>query len=652
MGTRTQETVTERLPRYIECKLDKYTETLLEGINKDSVDLKWNYDATEKEPIILPSMIPNILVNLRMSISVSEANKMPSHNLKDVCDSITTYLETRDINKAIEVIKCPDLPSFGSIIYDRETFESIYKTGKGSFINLGRYVYDEKKRIVKIIEIPYTTYIENIYDEIEKNFDKFENEVEDFHNGSDRNGVSLELYLKKSANVDVVINKLRKYTSFESKFSCNFTILDLDGKTPKLCSLEDIITMWITHRIKCIRRELKFDLDKIESELHLLSGLESIIPYLEDIIKIIRGSKNKSIAIETISSKYNLDEKQSEYVVSIRLINLTQDYIQDKLKTIEGLKTDRSRIVNTLSDNKNIEDIIKEQLEMVKSKFGKDRLTEIIYDDKQAKIDISNELIEDYNCRILLTKNFIKKHLKQSNNHKIATEDEILCDISSNNKDTIMLFTNLGNRYKIRCCDLKTVLPSTFGQPIKDLIPLEQGEKVIDVASIQDEVGYMVFVYENGKISKINIDKYINNYTKIKNCYSTESPLVGMKYIRKDVNILCISNEGKALIINTSEINAKSTKNASGNIGIKVDDAKVMYCIVDVKTDDVIEITTEKGKVKEFMMDDIAPTGKSNEERRLFEYLTGKRGNKGNFLVNVNATKDSISKITKIKKEI
>lgn len=642
MEIRIQEMETEQAPRYIEAKLDGYSETMLEGISKNSVDLKWNYDKTEKEPLILPSMIPNILTNLRMSISVSEANKMPSHNINDVCDSIINYIDTKDIKQSIDILKCPDLPSGGSIIYNKRTFQNIYNTGKGSFINIGKYRYDNKKNSIVIYEIPYTTYVENIYDEIEEHFSKFENEVEDFHNGSDRKGIGLELYLKKGANVDLIIQKLRKYTSFENKFSCNFTILDLDGKTPKLCNLENIISMWISHRTKCIKREHYFDLEKINNELHLLTGLKSIIPYLEDIIKIIRSSKNKIIAIDKISKKYNLDESQSKYVVGIQLINLTQDYIENKLKDIEVLDLEKNKIEDTLSKNENIENIIKEQLNFVKNKFGKPRISEIIYEDKKIIIEES-DLIEDYNCRILLTNTFIKKHLKQSDNHKVSDEDVILCDITSNNRDSILIFTNLGNRYKIECNKLKTMTPSSFGQPIKDLFDLEHNEKVIKIVSISEEVGYMLFAFENGKVAKVNINKYLGNYTKLKNCYNQESKLISLDYIKKDVDLMCISSEGKALIFDTKQINSTNSKNSKGNVGIKLDESIYLNeAIINVNGEECLKVYTEKEKEKEYDLKACSP----NKEKNLFEYFKGNRGSKGNFLFNTRKNNDKVIKLS------
>lgn len=619
-------------PRYIECKLDPYAETMLEGIKKHSVEMKWNYDATEKEPILLPSIIPNILTNFRMSISVSEANRMPSHNLIEVCDCIKSYIDTKDIDKSIEILKCPDLPSFGSIIYNKKAFDTIYKTGKGSFVNVGKYRYDEKKNTIVIYEIPYMTYIENIYDEIEKNFDKFESEVEDFHDGTDRKGLNLELYLKKGANVDIVVQKLRKYTSFESNFPCNFTLLDLNGKTPKLCSLQDIIEMWLTHRVKCITNEYNYDLDKIKNELHLLNGLKSVIDYIDEIVKLIRSSATKKIAIDEIISKYNLDEEQAKYIASIQLINLTQDYVLTKVTRIDELDKEKNSIETILSDKKNIYEIIKTQLDIVKKQFGKPRQTEIIYEDKVVTLT-KKDIIEDYNCRILLTTSLIKKHLKQSNAHKLKPTDEIIGDIQTNNKNNVYVFTDKANKYMVECNSLQTFTPQSYGESIYALFPkMKKDEKPLCVVSPNTEKGYMLIVFKNGKIAKVDIKSYISNFKLQINAFNQESEVVFIDYIEKDEDILLISTSGKGLIINSSDIGSKSSKTTKGIRGIKLDEGEEVVYSKVVEKDHHFTITTNKRDI-DYILDDKCECQQSKDERPIFEYIKGRNGNKGNNLI-------------------
>ena len=632
-------------PRYIECTLNKYAETMLDGIKKNAVPMKNNYDFTEKEPIVLPSMIPNILTNLRMSIAVSEANKMPSHNMEDVCNSIQSYIKTKDINKSIELIKAPDLPTGGSIIYDKKVFEQIYKTGKGSFSIIGNYKYDKKENTIHIYEIPYTTFVENIEQEIENKLDKFKNEISDYHNGSDKQGINLELYLKNGVNPNVVIQKLRKYTSFEDKFSCNFTILDLDNKTPKLMSLEDIITRWIKHRQTCIMNEINYDININKTKLNELYGLKIINNNLDETIKIIRASKNEKIASETLSNRFNLNKEQSEYIASIKLIKLNKEWINSKLSNIEILEKTNEDLKNKVNDEDYINNKIIEQLEEVKKEFNQPRKTKIIYEDVIGTAS-QQDLIEDYNCNIIITEqNYIKKFLKQSDSHKLKDGDSIIQEFKCNNKDTLFFFTNTGYRIKLSVNDLELKKPNALGEYIPTLLSniLLKDEEIIKVISIPENTnGYIINVYENGKISKINIDAYMSNHTRLAKSFNMESKLIDVKYANKDCDVLLLSNDGKALICNTERINSKASKSSQGNTAIKLnEECKVVLADINPNKEAILNINLIDDKLLEIRLDDIAPTNKPNEERSVYEYISGRTGNKGNLI-----TKKDIKSVT------
>jgi DNA gyrase/topoisomerase IV subunit A len=560
-------------PRYIECKLNPYSECMLEGINKNAVTMKWNYDATEKEPIILPSKIPNILTNLRMSIAVSESNKMPSHNMEDTCNSIISYIKTKDIEKSIELIKVPDLPSGGAIIYNKKDFEKIYKEGNGSFTLIGKYKYDKENNIITIYEIPYVTYIENIEEELEAKLDKFSKELIDYHNGSDKDGLKLELYLKKNADVNTVIQKLRKFTSFESKFSCNFVILDLDGKTPLCMSLEQIINKWIIHRRVCIKNELQFDNNKLNKKLHQLEGLKLILTDLDRAIYLIRNSKNDEEAIENIKMEFKIDNTQAEYIVAIKLLNINKGFISNKLKDIDNINKEISYISNILSSDNNINNIIIEQLEDVKKKYNQPRKTDIIYEDTIAEIT-SDDLIEDYTTTIIMSKEqYIKKTRKYSTTQKLKDGDEILNIQQCSNKGKIILLTNLGNAFLLNINDLEDKLPSQLGTYLSSLIDLQKDEYVLNMLVTDNYSGHVMIVFENGKIAKVPISSYKTktNRKMLSNSLSLESKVVSIYQIDNDVEIELTDSFGKQKTINTSDINEKSKRDT---IGVQVHNSK------------------------------------------------------------------------------
>jgi DNA gyrase/topoisomerase IV subunit A len=554
-------------PRYIECKLDAYSEYMLEGINKNAVTMKWNYDATEKEPILLPSKIPNILVNLRMSIAVSEANKMPSHNLEDVCNSLESYIKTKDVDKSIELIQVPDLPSGGSIIYNKHDFEKIYKEGNGSFTIIGKYKYDKENNIITIYEIPYTTYLENIEEELESKLDKFSKEITDYHNGSDKDGLKFELYLKKGADVNTVIQKLRKFTSFESKFACNFTILDLDGKTPKCMSLEDIYVRWIKHRQICIENELNFDKDRYNKKLHQLKGLESILNGLDKAINIIQNSKTEEEAKNNIIEEFLLDAEQTEYFLTIKLININKGFISNKIKEISNLETLIKDIDNMLSSEENINNLIIEQLQEVKKKFSKPRLTDIIYNDKVESIS-NDMLIEDFTTTLIFTKEqYFKKTRKYSLQQNIKEDDEVKTIIQCSNKDKAIFISNLGNAYFLNLWEQDEQLPSKIGQFLPNLLPLEKNEQIIGMLTTNQYKGNAVYVFENSKIAKIPLTSFETktNRTKLSNAITQENGKVLLiTQITDDINIELTDCFNKTKIINTKDINSKASKNTVG----------------------------------------------------------------------------------------
>lgn len=558
-------------PRYIECKLDKYAEYMIEGIEKNAVTMKNNYDATEKEPIILPSKIPNILTNLRMSIAVSEANKMPSHNLIDTCNSIEYYIKTKDIEKTIELLKVPDLPSGGTIIYDKKTFDSIYKTGKGSFINLGKYKYDKKTNTIIIYEIPYNTYIENIYDELEKNIDKFSKEIVDYHNGSDKDGLKLILYLKKDANVSTVIQKLRKYTSFESKFACNFTILDLDNKTPKLMNLETIISKWLQHRYNCINNETQFEINKAKIELNKLYGLQIILQDLDKTISLIRKSKSEKIAIKSLIDYFKLNQEQAEYISSsVKLININEEWLNNKINNIKSLEDTLLKLNSNLNNKEYIDSIIIQQLEYCKKTFGQPRKTEIIYEDTIQDIE-PEQLIEDYNIHLTLTKdNYFKKtqstSLRGNTSQKLKDNDSIIAELDSTNKSDILFFTNKCNCYKKHLYEFEDKKLSVLGDYLVNDLQLETDEKIEFMITTTDYKEQLITCFSNGKIAKTPLSSYFvkQNRTKPIKAISNKSKVINMFTIVDETKFICQSSINKVLIINSSFINPKASKTNSG----------------------------------------------------------------------------------------
>jgi DNA gyrase subunit A len=523
-------------PRYIECKLSKYGKSLLYNINKNNVEFKRNFDNTENEPLTLPSIIPNVLTNTSQSIAVGEASKIPAHNLIETCDSFISYINTQDIDKSIELLKCPDFSLGGQIPYNKELFEKIYKTGKGSFSIIGKYKYDEKKGKITIYEVPYETYIENIEDKVAECIEKgLFKEIIDYHNASDKDGIALDIYIKKNTDINKFVAKLRKYTPFESKFACNFTLLDLDNKTPQLMTLENIITKWITHRENCIIKEYEYDIEEKEKTLHSLYGLQIVNQDLDKAIEIIKTSKKESVALENLIEYFKLTQEQAEYISTIRLININEEWIINKIKNISKLEDEIKQLNIEKSDIKFIHNIIISQLEDVKKQFGKPRLTEIIYNDKTS-VSKTN-IVEEYGIQIVLTKSYLKKNRVFSEQQKLKDNDKVLEILSANNTNTIILLSNQGRVFNIKANDIETCKPSEMGEFIPNLLDLNKDEKIIKITIENQQLAILT---AEGKVLILNSNDMIGRtkqYIKIESAKFENNEVVGICEYKDSINI-------------------------------------------------------------------------------------------------------------------
>lgn len=639
--------------RYTGSKTTDYGMYMLKGIEKDAVPMKPNYDNSHIEPVIAPSIAPNILLNNSLSIAVSEASKIPPHNTNSLCNSITEYINTKDIDKAIEILQCPDFCNKGKIVYDKKTFEKIYKEGNGSFSLVGRYTYDKDKSIMYITEVPYTTTIDAIESAIIEKYDKgiLFKEVLDTRDASGKDGLRLEIKLKKNTNIEVFEKLLRSETPFESKYSCNFTILGLDY-IPYLMNLQGIYDTWIQHRINCIKNETQFDMIKNAEELNRLYGLKIINEDLDKAIQIIRSSKTEKIAVKNLIEYFKLNQKQAEYIATIRLLNINQEWIDIKINNILKLEKENTKLDIYYNSEKSIIKTIISQLEEVKEKFGKDRLTEIIYAQEDIIIEKS-DLVEDYNPTIVLTSKYIKKTRKYSDTQKLTEDDEVLQMVQCNNKDDILLFTNLGNCISRKVYELKDWMPSEFGTFIQTWLGeyLQKDEKVIYILTTNDWSENLISVFSNGNISKMNLAKskpLQNRQVAIKNIFNTDSPLMSIMATKQDIDVLMITQSGHGLIINTGisdskPINAVNSKNGKGVTGIKLDtknmsDDKVIGVLMNVNIDDSITLKTVKSKEIYTVLNDVSP----NKNGNLYDYLKGNRGALGNMLINLRKSKDKI----------
>ena len=433
----------------------------------------------------------------------------------------------------------------------------------------GKYRFDKKNSLIEIYEIPYTTTVEAIIDKIISlvKTNKIK-EINDVRNETDKSGLKIAIDIKKSANPELLMHKLYSMTPLSDSFSCNFNVL-ING-VPKTMSIKPILTEWLKFRIECIKRQTAYDLEKKKIKHHLLSGLAKILLDIDKAITIIRDTEEDSMVIPNLMKGFSIDEEQAEYIAEIRLRNLNKEYLLNRIKEREQLEQDMKDLEEIYKNEELIKDIICSELKEIGKKYGKPRKTEIIYHEEVKEID-EHELIEDYMAKFFLTKeNYFKKvtlvSLRSSGEHKLKDEDIIIQEIEANNKSEIIFFSDKHNVYKVKAYDIPEVKVSNIGHYLPNILDMEDDENILYFVITNDYKGHMLFTFENGKIAKIPLDIYKTkvNRKKLINAYNDKYKLVNMKYILEDIDIVLVRDKDKALLLNTSQIEEKSTKSSIG----------------------------------------------------------------------------------------
>ncbi|NGU31156.1 topoisomerase IV [Clostridium perfringens] len=630
-------------PRYTYCRLNKFSEEMLRDYKKGILNLIGE-EGEHKYPEVLSSDFPNILIKNNEGIAVGYACKFPSFNLKEICKATEEYIKNPDVDLT-QFIKGADFPTGGELLFSKSELVKLCEEGKAKITLRSKYKYDEKSRIIEVYEIPYCTTADTIINEVTeliksgKTKDILDIRDETGYNEeNEREELKVSIDIKKGKDADAIMRSLFHNTSLQCNFNANMNALV--DYTPTVLGVRGLIKEWLKFRKECVLKTLECNIEEKTKKLHILKGLEKVLLNIDKCVNIIRHSK-EDVIIKNLINEFGIDIKQATHISELRLRKINQDYIIKQLKDIKNLEEEVEDLKNTLKNPDRINNIIINRLREISNEYGKERKTEIIY---EYSNNISKEdLIEEYNCRIVYTKNYIKKHLKQSDNHKVKEGEIIIDDIATNNKSTLLVFTNKANRYKIPVYELEDLTPSAYGQFIPSLIQLEEGEEIIKIVSVDDSnKGYIVSVFENGKVAKVNIKSFMSNNKKLVNCFNTDSKLISIDYIEKDKDIFILSSEGKGLVFNTDKINSKSSRNTQGNIGIKLNEGfKVVAAIIDVTKDDRFTIHTEKGKEIFIMLDDVS----SNESKNWFNHLQGRAGNQGSFLYNTRSKNDLITNV-------
>lgn len=562
-------------PRYTEAKLDEICTEFFKDIEKNNVDFVDNYDNTMKEPILLPTTFPNILVNPNQGIAVGMASTICSFNLSEVCDAITRILKGKRVN-LIDIIPAPDFSTGGEILYNKAEMEQIYEKGKGSFKIRAKYAFYKKHNCLEITEIPYTTTVETIIEKVVGLMRSGKiKEISDIRDETDLNGLKITIDIKKGFDPELLMQKLFKLTPLEDTFACNFNLL-IKGK-PVVLGLREIIDEWVLFRIDCIKKSSAYDMKKKKEKLHLLEGLKKILLNIDKAIKIIRNSETDELVIENLMRGFKIDKTQAEFIADIRLRNLNKNYIIQRTNEIEKLISEIEELSDFIKNEKKIKDFIASDLMRIKKKYGQPRKTTYVNQDEIVVID-EEDVIEDYPCKIvLINSNYLKKLLP---NNKTQTEemklkdenDFVLEEVDCFNKSDILFFTNKGNVYKSKIYEIQETKPSIIGEYLPNLLQAENDEKITFICCTKNYSGKILLFFENGKAVKIPLVAYATktNRKKLVKALSVVSPLKKGFHIDKDVNLVVVMSNNKKTVISSSKIAEKKTKNSQGVQTVKI----------------------------------------------------------------------------------
>ena len=553
--------------RYTEAKLEGICSELFGDIDKNTVEFVDNYDSTMKEPTLLPVSFPSVLVNMNSGIAVGMASNICSFNLRELCATTIGLIKNPDFD-IFETLKAPDFIGGGLIVYDRSALEEVYSTGRGSIKIRARYSYDKSNNCIDITEIPATTTCEAIIDKIiEKVKAGALKEISDIRDETDKSGLKITIDLKRGTDPDKLMKRLYKFTTLEDSFSANFNILV--AGVPRVMGVAEILEEWIAFRTECVKRRVYFDLTKAKDKLHLLLGLKKILLDIDKAIKIVRETEEESEVVPNLMIGFGIDEIQAEYVAEIKLRHLNREYILKRLSDIDDLKESIEDMEDILNSKSRVKKIIVDELTKVSEKYGRDRKSEIIYDTDNEEEFV--EEIPDYEANLFFTRDgYFKKitplSLRMGGEQKLKEGDEMVCALNSKNSAELLFFTDKCQVYKAKASDFEDTKASALGDFIPSKLEFEKDEKPIYMAVTSDYKGYMLFVFENGKVAKVTMSGYATktNRKKLIKAYSDKAPIVAAMYIEEDTEIVISSTAGRHLLVNTGAISPKAAKDTAG----------------------------------------------------------------------------------------
>ena len=555
--------------RYTEAKLDGICAELFRDIDSDTVDMVDNYDATMKEPSLLPTTFPNVLVSANQGIAVGMASNICSFNLREVCDTAIALMKNPD-HDILETLPGPDFSTGAELLFDEAATREVYATGRGSFKLRAKWHYEKEGNLIEITEIPYTTATEVIMDKVAELIKAGKiKEIADMRDETDLGGMKLTVDLKRGVDPDKLMQKLFRLTPLQDSFACNFNIL-IAGM-PRVMGVGEILEEWTAWRMDCIKRRLFFQIGKREERLHLLKGLERILLDIDKAIRIIRETELEAEVVPNLMIGFGIDEIQANYVAEIKLRNINKEYILKQTKAISQLEQEIADMKDTLGSARKLKNVIIQELQEVSKKYGQPRKTEIIYQAVEAEPEEEEEDVPDYPVTVFVSKDgYLKKitaqSLRMSGEQKFKEGDSLLFSQETTNRADVLVFSDQFQCYKSRLSEFEDSKASLLGDYLPQKLGMEQGESVRSVVLTADYSGFVLFFFENGKVAKVPLSAYETktNRKKLTGAYSDKSALVAVYALQEDVQMALYASDGRTLIFSTAQLLPKTTRNTQG----------------------------------------------------------------------------------------
>ena len=554
--------------RYTEAKLSAICAELFRDIDSDTVDFIDNYDNTMKEPALLPTTFPNILVSANQGIAVGMASQLCGFNLGEVCDTTIAYLKNPDCDLT-ETLLAPDFPTGGEVICDVDALREIYSTGRGGVKVRARWRYDKKENLIEVYEIPYTTTTEAIMDKVAELIKAGKvREITDMRDETDLNGLKLTIDLKRGTDPDKLMQKLMKSTTLQDTMSCNFNVL-IAGM-PRVMGVRELLDEWCAWRTECVRRRVYFVMSKKKDKLHLLKGLKRILLDIDKAIKIIRETEAEADVVPNLMIGFGIDQVQAEYVAEIKLRNINKEYILKRVEETSALQDEIEDLEDILARPARVKKIIVAELEDVRRKYAEPRRTGIVYGHEVE--EYTEEItVDDYAVSVFLSREgYFKKitpaSLRMNAEQKYKEGDALAQSFETSNAAEVMFFTDRCQVYKSRLSDFDDTKASALGDYLPARLGMDEGESVVYMVLPGDYRGWMLFFFENGKAAKVELSAYrtTSNRRKLTGAYSDKSPLRTALCLREDCELAVYSTEPRVLVFSTALLGSKTTRATQG----------------------------------------------------------------------------------------